>query len=286
MVAFTRNVTLVSNQKSTTMKKKIFQMMRRWLNVLNVSGKLDQLYQVKDYNTLGQFIMHEKDKRLLAMAKDCRDYSLSTAFSAENLIKKINLLMIELEKLIKKEEKKSADYVDIRFESICQSVLYRSATRRIYGEKLHFAGEMSLRNFDVNMAAHSDSRKVRRIVEKRMCQAYHRQNHLYMHSESNSLRHGMHRAVSYQLHNLGQIEKVTRRSAGSHWKQAIDCVTGQSVLKPKQSYSTIEEAEMVAQKYTKRHPNEELPMTAYKCAHCNKYHIGHEYTVVHSLSTA
>ena len=171
------------------------------------------------------------------------------------------------------------------FVTLKQSERYRDTTRKIYGERLHFAGDMSLRNFDVNMAAASDSRKVRRIVEKRMCQAYYRQSHGHGRTDSNRDRHGMRRAVSYQLHNLGQIEEVAPRRAGSHWKPAIDCVTGQSVLKPKQSYDTMDEAVAMAKRYTERHPNESLPMVAYKCAHCNKYHIGHEYTIVHTLAT-
>ena len=268
------------------MRKKMFYMMRRWINALNSSGKLDRVYLMEDFNALNRFIRVENNRRLVTMAKDCRDYPLSTVFSLETLIKKINRFLAKLEELNREEEKKAAVKINMEAESMGQSERYRDATRRIYSERLRFNDKVRLRNFDVNMATPSDSRKVRRIVEKRMCQAYHRQSRTSGHDDSNRRRHDMRRAVSYQLHNLGQIEEVTHRNVNSHWKPAVDCVTGKRVLKPKQAYNSLEDAEMAAQHYTKRHPREALPMVAYKCAYCNKYHIGHDHATAHSLATA
>lgn len=193
--------------------------------------------------------------------------------------------MKKLEKFIKKEEKGSGSRRRRKPESVGQGSRYFDITRRIHDEKLHFAKGMNLRNFDISIAAPSASRKVRRIVEKRMCQAYHRLSHAKGRTESNRRRQDMRKAVSYQLKNLGQIDEVTQRSAGTHWKKAIDKVTGRLVLKPKQSYKTLEEALMVARDYCEHHSGEPLPMTAYKCVYCKKYHIGHGCSSAHSLAT-
>lgn len=174
----------------------------------------------------------------------------------------------------------------MRFFYRHQGSRYLDSTPTIYFEQLHFSKEETLRSFDITMSSPSASRKVRKIVEKRVCQAYHRQHHSHERSVSNCRRYRMRRAVSYQLHDLGQIDEVTLRRPGTHWKRSIDHATGQVILKPKQSYSTMEKAVMAAQKYNKRFPNEMLPMEAYKCVHCNKYHIGHNYAIVRRVTSA
>lgn len=260
--------------------------MKRWINVLNVYGKLDRSYLFKDYDALGRYIKYEKNKRLAAMAKDCRDYTLLDTFSIEILIEKIKCLITTIEKFHKEEEKESVDQINTKFVSRRQSSRHLDSTPKIYFEQLHFSKEETLRSFDITISSPSASRKVRRIVEKRVCQAYHRQHHSHERSVSNCRRYCMKRAVSYQLHDLGQIDEVTHRRTGTHWKRSIDSITGQVVLKPKQNYSTMEKAVMAAQKYNKRFPNEKLPMEAYKCVHCNKYHIGHNYAIACRFTTA
>ena len=137
---------------------------------------------------------------------------------------------------------------------------------------------MYLRNFDVETESSRDSKKVRRIVEKRMCQAYHRA-HKKCHSEgfSNRDRYWKQRATAFQLYNIGQVENVTNVSRGvsTHWKVMFDPQTGQKVYKKKMAYSTEQEALDAVKKWKLKHPSDLKEMHAYKCDFCNKWHIGH-----------
>ena len=92
-----------------------------------------------------------------------------------------------------------------------------------------------------------ESRMIRRIVEKRMCQEYHKQHKEGFHSNGNKSRHQMKRAVSYQLYNIGQMEgEDIHRDSSTHWKWKYDRNLKEWVLKKKVAYKTIEEAEIAA----------------------------------------
>ena len=133
-----------------------------------------------------------------------------------------------------------------------------------------------LKDVDITMEDGATSRKVRRIVEKRMCQAYHRQ-HKNCGQNGGRDRHYMKRATSFQLHNLGQIECETGvcRTESTHWKRSYDPITGEVVFKKKMGYSTYEEAMEAARQFSLRHPEDKRTISAYKCAYCGMWHIGH-----------
>ena len=137
---------------------------------------------------------------------------------------------------------------------------------------------MPLRNFDIETEPASDSKKVRRIVEKRMCQEYHRQHkHRSSYRISGKARHEMDRAVSYQIFNLGQLDGyANQRESGTHWKKIVDYSSGEYVMKKKVEYATIEEAQLHIELYKFAHPKDKRPMHAYYCEHCGHYHIGHD----------
>ena len=88
----------------------------------------------------------------------------------------------------------------------------------------------------------------------------------------------MKRAVSYELYIIGQVENVKNLSRGNatHWKRQYDSNTGKVVFKKKFGYQTIEEARESAIKLVQDNPWCHNAVNVYKCAHCNKYHIGHE----------
>ena len=135
---------------------------------------------------------------------------------------------------------------------------------------------ITLKDVDITMEDGATSRKVRRIVEKRMCQAYHRQ-HKNCGQNGGRDRHYMKRATSFQLHNLGQIECETGvcRTESTHWKRSYDPITGEVVFKKKMGYSTYEEAMEAARQFSLRHPEDKRTISAYKCAYCGMWHIGH-----------
>lgn len=117
-----------------------------------------------------------------------------------------------------------------------QGFRFKGQTQRIFKERLHFKGEMLLRNFDVETESAHDSRIVRRIVEKRMSLAYHRMNKVSCDAVlSNKDRYWKRRAISFQLHNIGQVDDIhsTSRGESTHWKRTYDPQTGKMVFKKK-----------------------------------------------------
>ena len=59
------------------------------------------------------------------------------------------------------------------------------------------------------------SAPLRRIVEKRMCQAYFRQHREDFRQNGNMDRHLMSRATSFQLFNIGQIDDIKYQKKGT-----------------------------------------------------------------------
>ena len=158
-----------------------------------------------------------------------------------------------------------------------QGFRFKGQTQRLFEERLHFKGEMLLRNFDVETESARDSRIVRRIVEKRMCQAYHRMNKGMCDAASNKDRYWKRRAISFQLYNIGQVDDIhgTSRGESTHWKKMYDPQTGKVVFKKKMAYPN-EGAALEAIKLWKIvHVEDTKEMAAYQCSHCHKWHIGH-----------
>jgi hypothetical protein len=161
-----------------------------------------------------------------------------------------------------------------------QDVRFRYETERIFGEKLRFKGGMLLRNFDIETESANDSRKVRRIVEKRMSQAYYRMRRKDRSvNPSNRDRYWEHRAIAFQLYNIGQVENVkdNSREVSTHWKEVFDLYTKDVVLKKKMAYTTEQEATDAIIQWKIDHPLDLIEMVAYKCSSCDKWHIGHNY---------
>ena len=153
---------------------------------------------------------------------------------------------------------------------------YSDITKKLFFEKAEFHEEKYLRNIDVTLETGKNSRKMRRIVEKRMSQAWSKQfKGLSKEDSGNYHRSGMIRAISYQLYNMGQIENNLYRGMSSHWKKAYDNITKQYVLKKKCQYGSIEEAETAVQAWKQKHIDDTKQLVAYKCCECGCYHIGH-----------
>ena len=168
-----------------------------------------------------------------------------------------------------------------RQKTFGQQERYEHVTKHIFKEKLKCAKDTFLRNIDVNTASSKIKKIVRRIIEKRMCQAYHKTNKDRFHINGNRSRHNMKRAVSYELYILGQVENIAGKSRGlsTHWKKKYDPHTKQFVFKKKHCYRTIKEATVAARKLA----NDEKhyrKISVYKCGICNNYHIGHKSHLV------
>ena len=165
-----------------------------------------------------------------------------------------------------------------RGKTFGQQERYEYATKAIFNEKLRCKDDTWLRNVDITTEESWLVKKVRRIIEKRMCQTYHKQHKEVFHCHGNRSRHNMKRAVSYELHIMGQVENVKSVSRGNstHWKRKYDPNTGKVVFKKKVGYRTIEEAKISAIKLANDKPWSQKAVNVYKCSHCHMYHIGHE----------
>ena len=93
-----------------------------------------------------------------------------------------------------------------REKTFGQQERYLAVTKSIFNERLKCTGTPWLRNIDITMAVPKIVRKVRRIIEKRMCQTYYKQHKSVFHRCGNKSRHHMKRAVSYELFVMGQVE--------------------------------------------------------------------------------
>jgi hypothetical protein len=271
------------------MKENLKRVLKSWKKSILNTGKVDNWNISSDLCVLGNYLRYEKDDNVevLSLVRNLRDriiYSTNDtdSKSAKIITRLLNLLEpkdFTLEKAIKRVAKNKKDCGSQRRR-------FKGVTQRIFNERLKFKGGMLLRNFDIETEAASDSRIVRKIIEKRMCQAYYKMMRSYTKFETptNIDRYSSRRATRFQLFNIGQVDDIHSQTRGdsTHWKHLYDEQTGKMVLKKKVAFQTWEEAQEGLKSWRKKHPWEYFTVNAYKCASCGKWHIGHNYPgVVH-----
>lgn len=251
-----------------------------WKNSIEKYNKLDRWKAKEQFSAMGKYLHCNDDSRdIVRLVRLIRDSAISPNPNTDSLLSMISKVL---------------DMVDVSKKTIClftkvangrvklqgQGERFKGETKRLFDERLRFKGNMLLRNFDIETENPKDSRKVRRIVEKRMCQAYHRRNKRvdYDDAQRRYEHYWMKRATSYQLYNIGQMENVGSVSRGysTHWKREYDELTGQVVFKKKMVYSSEEEAVKAVKEWKINHLEDKRDITAYKCAICKKWHIGHK----------
>lgn len=270
----------MKSKKIIIMEKEIKNILKAWESSIQRFGKLDSWKLNESLSIIGNYLISNDDSREINnLMRQIRDIVIISS-SNETLLTMIKKVLSKIE-----PEKTIPDcYLVKRNGRILkkgQTIRFKGETKRIFEEKLRFKNDMLLRNFDIETESKADSRRVRRIIEKRMCQAYHRRNKRDGNDPSNKERYWMKRATAFQLHNIGQIENIKNISRGysTHWKKMFDPQTGEIVFKKKMAYSTQEEALEAIKKWEEGHPSDIRKMTAYKCGICNKWHIGHESIV-------
>ena len=92
-----------------------------------------------------------------------------------------------------------------RRKTFGQQERYEHVTKAIFNENLKCKDDTWLRNIDITTEEPWLVKKVRRIIEKRMCQTYHKQHKEVFHEHGNQSRHNMKRAVSYELYGTLHI---------------------------------------------------------------------------------
>lgn len=262
------------------MNKQVEEVLKSWKTSLERYGKLDVWKMEESLSVLSKYLRTKEDtKHIRNLVRQIRDKSICPSFNVQSAIEIINNIFDALNPVpeVKICLLSRRNYWEEKKEG--QEFRFRSDTKRIFGERLRFRNGMLLRNFDIETESACDSRKVRRIIEKRMCQAYHRKNkRCESIVPSNRTRYWSQRATSYQLYNIGQIEHVRFLSRGesTHWKRMFDHQTGQIVFKKKMAYPTELAAMEAIEIWKINHPEDNREMHAYKCHICHKWHIGHD----------
>lgn len=263
------------------MDKEIKKVLKSWGTSLERYGKLDGWNFSQNLSILGDYLRSKKDSNnVRGLVRQIRDKALSQAVDVKLMISLIKKTLAYDEP--KAEQQEDLQVTGQQVQKSGQDVRFRNETERIFCEKLRFKGGMLLRNFDVETESPYDSKKVRKIIEKRMSQAYYRMRRKARSmNSSNKDRYWEHRAIAFQLHNIGQIENVkdNSREISSHWKEMFDLYTKDIVLKKKMAYGTEQEAIDAINQWKIKHPLDMVEMVAYKCSSCDKWHIGHDYSL-------
>lgn len=259
------------------------KVLKSWKTSLERYGKLDGWNFSQNLSILSIYLRSKQDSNSIrGIVRQIRDKSISQNVDVELMI---SLIKKALSCYGPEEElQESLQFYGQRVQKNGQDVRFRYETERIFSEKLRFKGGMLLRNFDIETESPYESRIVRRIVEKRMSQAYYRmRGKARSMNPSNKDRYWEHRAIAFQLYNIGQIENVkdNSREVSSHWKEMFDQYTKDVVLKKKMAYRTENEAMDAICQWRKDHPLDMIEMVAYKCSSCDKWHIGHNYSAEH-----
>ena len=260
------------------MNTEVVKVLKSWKSSLEHYEKLDDWKLSANLSVLGVYLRtKDEDVKVMRLVKQIRDKALCPMFDLLSMKELLNRFFDSLN-LSHAEEKSPPTHNSHYTVKEGQGFRFKGQTQRLFEERLHFKGEMLLRNFDVETESARDSRIVRRIVEKRMCQAYHRMNKgMCDGALSNKDRYWKRRAISFQLYNIGQVDDIhsTLRGESTHWKKMYDPQTGKVVFKKKMSYSN-EGAALEAIKLWKiEHAEDNKEMAAYQCSHCHKWHIGH-----------
>lgn len=257
------------------MDTKVVQVLKSWKSSLDHYEKLDFKKMSANLSVLGIYLRtKDKDIKVMRLVKLIRDKALCPTFDISSMKELLNRFFNSLNLSYTEEDNSRIHYI----VKEGQGFRFKGQTQRLFEERLHFKGEMLLRNFDVETESAHDSRIVRRIVEKRMCQAYHRMNKGTCDATlSNKDRYWKRRAISYQLYNIGQVDDIhsTSRGKSTHWKKMYDPQTGKMVFKKKMSYPNKDAALEAIKLWKMEHIEDTKEMAAYKCSHCHKWHIGH-----------
>lgn len=258
------------------MRIELKNVLRRWKRALEKYGKLNADQLELDLDIIDREIRAciRNDEETANKLSLCRCFIIRGEYNTENFLAITNGLLYELEKETKKKK------------SVGQHKRFKYETRSMFYEPIRFKDDQPLRSLDITMEDRESAYKIRRIVEKRMCQAYHRQHKDEFGKRGNLDRHLMHRATSFQLFNIGQIDdaRYSKREMSSHWKKKYDPVTGQIVFKKKVGYQTYEEALQGVIKNKKEKPHEQTEWGIYVCPSCGKYHIGHQHLPANLLN--
>lgn len=262
------------------MNANVENILRGWEVSLLRYGHIDSWNLNEKVNCIGDYLKSSEDSlSIRRLVSKIRDLVILPSYKTFLIIKMIRNVLYRIG--ISKDENTDGKHNKLL---LGQRVRFKGQTDKLFDERLKFMDGKLLRNFDVEIESARDAKKVRRIVEKRMSQAYYKMNCKATSrcDKSRNHRYWMQRATAYQLYNIGQVEHVKNVSRGlsTHWKRMYDPITGEIVFKKKMVYSNYSEAMEAIDLWYENHPEDLGKMQAYKCAECRKWHIGHNTSLI------
>lgn len=244
----------------------------RWAKNLQEFGKLDETRLDADIEAVTDVIVGHKtlDSNLRLSLELCREYARGGERRYQALYSQLtHALKVLCNKLdsrsIKRLKKLRADNG--------MSEFYGPLSRRLRKEKIRKVGRQ-LRYVDRDSQDAKTTKLVDRIIEKRAAQEVYK---LWKNRnpDSNWYRQKIRRAKSFNLYSMDFSDyRPEDRYNGTHWTVTYDC-KGRKSLRKKRSFESMEDAEKASKSYNEIHPEQKYPMTAYRCAHCGSFHIGH-----------
>lgn len=252
---------------------KMAYVLNNWVRMLVSYGKVDVARLTSDFNLLQSIIKcADTPKHIKRSLTSCRDRLLKNNAVIDDLvsyIKKVTSLICD--------ELEDEDVANLKHSRTDKRMTkrYSNLVKKIKGIKLN-GTSVRLCDTDIDTLDKQTARTVRRIVEKRAAQNV---AHTSKNREEcgNAFRQAVRRSTSFSLF-ASYREEVDNpyRDANSHWTIIVDKNTGAFIRKKKIGYNTSEEAEVACIEYMKAHPEDEIPMSAYQCPTCGKWHIGHD----------
>jgi hypothetical protein len=272
---------IIRAEKSNSTITRVTYIFNRWLKMLGHYGKLDPGSLNNDFSTISKLIRDKGIKKTVKTAvRNCRDLVLSPYATVDRVNKSLaNALTI----LCKAQQDPDIAKVRSFYNDQGMREKYRPLSKRLVRENVTALGQ-PLKYMDVETMEGKSAKLIRRIVEKRAAQAVHKTRHTHS-KESGDFRQKVRRATSYCLYSVPcSPSKSVKREESSHYK--IDEYESYGpILKKKHGYNTLQEAMLACWRWGQNNPHDPLPMQAYRCASCGKWHIGHaRYSTLHQSS--
>lgn len=268
--------TLPTVIKAENLDSELFNLTRifnRWMKMLTTYGKLDKSGMDSDFTAIAKVIKSDGIKKDIKRAvQRCRDYALCVMLNIKDLVRSLSSA---LKLMCKAQEDRETRIIKKHRADQGMTERYRPLTKRLQKERIRKI-DRELIYTDSHTDDAETTKLVRRIVEKRAAQTVHR-NSGKRDRETNQFRQSVRRATSFSLYTSNFTDyDAQKRAPGTHWKVVHCSRKGKKMLKAKFSYNSYEEAVEACNRYILNHPEDPRPVTAYKCDHCGKWHIGHE----------
>lgn len=282
--------TVLSSENANTALMQVTYVLNRWLKMLANYGKLDASSLCSDVEIISSFIGSTQvvDNIWRALV-NCRYYAITKSGSVLSFLDQIEKT---LKLLCRKQDCYEIRKIKKNRADQGMTERYRPLTKRLEKEKIRKLNK-HLAYVDLDFDDSYDVKLIRRIVEKRAAQDVHRWKNSKS-KDSNEFRQRVRRATSFSLYQTSFTDYDARKRApGTHWRVIRRTKKGKVILKSKKGFYSYQDALDACNRYVLRHPDDPIPMSAYKCEFCGKWHIGHDrksktqdYILVDSVAEA